>query len=43
MLVHDAVQPDTTNFVKTSSQAGHCATRRKVAGSISDGVISVFH
>jgi hypothetical protein len=43
MLVRDDVQPDTTNSVKSSSQAGHYATSRKVADSISDGVISMFH
>jgi hypothetical protein len=42
MLVRDALQTDTTNFIKTSSQAGHCATSRKVAGSISDGVFQCF-
>jgi len=25
------------------AQLGHCATRRKVAGSISDGVIGIFY
>ena len=24
-------------------QSGHCATSRKVAGSIPDGVIGIFH
>jgi hypothetical protein len=43
MLVPDVLQPDTTNCVKTSSQAGHCAKSRKVACSISDGVISTVH